>query len=538
VRRDPLAPSQTSGHACIMQEDRLAPGRNARACSATFAACDFPPLPDTHVVSTNSSVGASAATEEGWTQVGLSKQMAKAIQKDSSQPNPGKGKAVNKVDNSDQAQAPVPSIKVMPPHSKGSSSANKEKGKAPMPTVAIASTSRPARAGPLSQKTKTWYDPDDLDIDRGSRADRTVRVVLPSDVRNATRSTFIDQVSAVVGLNALEACGPAASPNIWLLTFVSKDARGAFVRAGDFLTKEGHMAKIAGKDPAKCWIKIHWVPYQVPMVNALRQLDATEGIKILAASYDKVNGHEGLQHVRSLLRTVLIEAPDLTKVPYALQWNHEGLSGQALVTMRGRAPVCLRCNDKGHVRKDCQAVKCSVCFQWGHNDPQCTSRPGYSTIARGRPAFDDTVDLVTEDIEPVDVVAPTAAGDQVIGVNSQVSLAEDRPTVVKPITRALDEIYINPQPTEVPVVAGDQVLSWAERSDDDVIVPLARPPLLSPISASAGSTEGELSDSSAACESPPAGGTSVGGVKRNRSSKRERNRLGSTQSVSPMAKKK
>ena len=98
------------------------------------------------------------------------------------------------------------------------------------------------------------------------------------------------------------------------------------------------------------------MPYQVPMVNALRQLEATEGVKIIAASYDEVTGHEGLQHARSLLRTVLIEAPDLAKVPYALQWSHEGVSGQALVTMKGRPPVCLRCNDKGHVRKDCQAL--------------------------------------------------------------------------------------------------------------------------------------------------------------------------------------
>ena len=47
----------------------------------------------------------------------------------------------------------------------------------------------------------------------------------------------------------------AAAPNIWLLTSVSKEARGAFVRSGVLYTKEGHLARVAGKDPAKFWIK-------------------------------------------------------------------------------------------------------------------------------------------------------------------------------------------------------------------------------------------------------------------------------------------
>ncbi len=40
------------------------------------------------------------------------------------------------------------------------------------------------------------------------------------------------------------------------------------------------------------------------MVNALSQLEATEEVQIIAASSDEVTCHEGLQHVRSKLRTV------------------------------------------------------------------------------------------------------------------------------------------------------------------------------------------------------------------------------------------
>jgi hypothetical protein len=486
--------------------------------------------------------GASVPVNEGWVTVPSSKksQAAKSailensrvlppLVKGASRPNPEKGKA--------------PGNKIIQRN-------NADKGFTPVSAATHTSTSRPARAGPSSIKTKTWYDPDDRDLERGSRVDRTVRVTLPSDVRNATRSTFVDHVALTVGLQALEACGPSAAPHIWNLTFVSKEARGAFVRAGDFFTKDGHEAKVQGKDPAKFWLKIHWVPYQVPMVNALRQLDATEGVKIIAASYDHVAGCEGLQHVRSLLRTVLVEAPDRTKVPYALHWSHEGLSGQALVTMKGRAPVCLRCNGSGHVRKDCTAVRCVACQQWGHDDVNCKIKPGYSAIVRGQTVFDDAAEVIAEDMEIEAVAAPGATSTSINIV--QLDCLIDSASALSVGSMAADSadgagsarnIKLHSSQLEDPGVG-----TWAERSGtDDLLQTLSAP--VSPLSAttSSGNSGGETSDESVAYESPSIGSvSSVGSVKggaggsaqSRRRSKRERERLGSTQSVSPLAKKK
>ena len=504
-------------------EDQQAPAESVRAHQAAMLVLSTPckEVGPVKIVSSCSET-ATAVSEhgEGWVPVTHKKVQAA------------------KTANLGNPSVPTPSSKgvSIPNPAKGKGTLNKSVSKTQT------SSSRPDRAGPPSLKAKTWYDPDDRDLERGSRADRTVRVVLPSDVRNATRSTFIDHVAGVVGLHALEACGPSAAPNIWLLTFTSKDARGAFVRAGDFVTKDGHSAKVAGKDPAKFWIKIHWVPYQVPMVNALRQLDATEGVKIIAASYDKVTGHEGLQHVRSLLRTVLIEAPDASKVPYALQWSHEGLSGQALVTMKGRAPVCLRCHDKGHVRRECQAVKCTVCLQWGHNDPHCTIRPGWTSIVRNRPTFDDAADVVGEDM---DVIAPAATGENSAVSTRDISVLQTLVVVgpsrpIDPIDSALGARDTSAQP----VVREDPgVGSWAESMDAEDGLPAALKPV-SPMSAatSSGNSGGETSDESVTYESPTDGSVSSAGSKKNskqrRQIKRERDRLGSTQSASPLAKKK
>jgi hypothetical protein len=211
----------------------------------------------------------------------------------------------------------------------------------------------------------------------------------------------MDHVHGSAGLQTLEACGPSSAPNIWFLTFASKDAKEMFAAAGDFVTKEGLQAKVEGrKVNTKQWIKIHWVPYHVPMAQAIKQLEQIQGVTIIAASYDKVTGHDGMEHVRSLLRTVLVEAPDVGKIPYSIRWSHDGESGTALVTMKNRPPVCLKCNIMGHVRKDCQTAKCAVCSQWGHNNPQCTQKRAFTAVVSG-PSLDQQADIVDEDMDDV-----------------------------------------------------------------------------------------------------------------------------------------
>ena len=257
---------------------------------------------------------------------------------------------------------------------------------------------QPRANATISTKPKSWHDPDEQDSLRATRAERTLRVVLPPGTKNVNRSVFLDQVNGTAGLQTLEACGPSAAPNIWHLTFASKEAKELFGAAGDFTTKDGLLAKVEGhRAPLKHWLKVHWVPYHVPMISALRHLDSIQGVKILAASYDKVTLHAGMEHVRSTLRTVLVEAPDATKIPYSIRWSHEGESGLALVTMKGRAPVCLKCNQQGHVRKECTEIKCTVCLQWGHNNPSCNIKRHFSAVLSGAPMAPDA-DLIEEDL--------------------------------------------------------------------------------------------------------------------------------------------
>jgi hypothetical protein len=304
-----------------------------------------------------------------------------------------------------------------------------------------------------ANKAKAWHDPDERDSLRATRAERTLKVTLPPGTRNVNRSCFLDQVNGTAGLQALEACGPSAAPNIWFLTFVSKEAKEVFAAAGDFTTKEGLQAKVEGrKATLKHWLKVHWIPYHVPMASALRQLDSIQGVKIIAANYDMVTLHAGMEHVRSTLRSVLVEAPDTSKIPYSIRWSHDGEGGLALVTMKGRAPVCLKCNKYGHLRKDCNAVKCSVCTQWGHNNPECNLKRPFAAVLSASP-MEPEAEIIDEDLvmEPSDQ-APIPSEASVMSPLVQNSYATGTPS---------------PSKTEVPASA-----TMVSQS-----VPIAQPPL-------------------------------------------------------------
>ncbi|KAH6945329.1 hypothetical protein HPB50_007883 [Hyalomma asiaticum] len=50
----------------------------------------------------------------------------------------------------------------------------------------------------------------------------------------------------------------------------------------------------------------------------------------------------------------------------------------ALVVIPGKAPLCLRCQRKGHIRRDCRIPQCQWCRRFGHDETQCV--PTYANI--------------------------------------------------------------------------------------------------------------------------------------------------------------
>jgi hypothetical protein len=247
------------------------------------------------------------------------------------------------------------------------------------------SSDRPmADMGPV--RSRTWLDPDELDSNYSTRVHRTVRVSLPPGGRDYNRGSFAQRVEETCGLDKLEACGPIAAGHVWMLTLTTLDAKERFANARHFVTREGAKARVSAVKKQRHASRLHWIPFHVPVKAVVKAFERYPEITVISASYDK-SVLDGMKHVNSLLRTIWIETESPQLVPLAINWHFEGQSGQSLVTMKNRAPVCLKCFEGGHMRKDCPSnIRCGVCARIGHDDPLCGLRKSWASVGAPKPA--------------------------------------------------------------------------------------------------------------------------------------------------------
>lgn len=235
-----------------------------------------------------------------------------------------------------------------------------------------------------SNPTENWKNADRGDNSGVTRAARTSKILLDKSKSNYSREMFLPHLKELKVAEALEACGPTAAPYIWLLTFTTVEVKNLFEEAGTFECN-GSPARIY--DPhyvpnprlKRVYARMHWVPYHVPMSKAVEELTSNGEIKLIAADYEYCKS-PGLEHVRTMIRSLVIEAQDPEKIPSYIKWRlSNGLTGTALLTFKGRLPKCLRCGQSGHTRKNCSTAKCRVCHAFGHDNADCNLTPSWAS---------------------------------------------------------------------------------------------------------------------------------------------------------------
>jgi len=225
-----------------------------------------------------------------------------------------------------------------------------------------------------------------------SLMDRTVRLSLPIEGRPYARGDFVPRIQQTVGLGALYGLGPTAMGNVWEITLKTQDQKTQLLSAGDFKVK-GYNCVVSDLQKKRYKVRAHWAPLCVPM-EQFESIFRSKGCKVLSSSYD-LTAVNGCENVRSMIRTFLLETDQPTNIPYLANWSYRNTSGQTLLTMTGRAPVCLRCEQPGHVRRNCTTQFCRRCRKYGHDTEGCA---GQDWAARSRNPLPEG-DLVEEDAE-------------------------------------------------------------------------------------------------------------------------------------------
>ena len=154
-------------------------------------------------------------------------------------------------------------------------------------------------------------------------------------------------------------------------------------------------------------LRVHWLPLYYD--NRLLKAILCEYGEILDIRMCK-SSHANLVAMNGM-REVTIKTDEVTKqkIPHLFTFS----SGQSiLITMRGRSPLCLKCREVGHVRRDCEDRRSFA---------RITAGPGPSDMPVGRPVASQSLGspVVTAPVPqgPVDATEPRDAGtgDRAIG---------------------------------------------------------------------------------------------------------------------------
>ncbi|KAM7281533.1 uncharacterized protein ISCGN_005876 [Ixodes scapularis] len=193
-------------------------------------------------------------------------------------------------------------------------------------------------------------------------------VFLHADVKGRPyrAEEFRDALASLSLLPEVVALGAYQMNHVWAVTFKSLEGAKKLLATPE-LTVKGRRCIVVDPGNRDVRLKLHWLLFNVGD-DDLRAALAPYG-KVLDVSRERWH-IDGCHSVNTMTRTAVLRlkggvTPD--DIPHQLR-----VAGElALVVVPGRAPLCLRCQRTGHIRKECRVPKCDVCRRFGHEGTQC-----------------------------------------------------------------------------------------------------------------------------------------------------------------------
>lgn len=181
----------------------------------------------------------------------------------------------------------------------------------------------------------------------GERRRRTALVYLDRDGGTYKRSDVLSMLEITVSLSMVEAIGQLQNNWTWEILFRNEATKDLVIAQDEVLVKQ-HRAVVADFHRQTRKLRVVRVPTCVPnefLAAKLKEVGAT--VKHIA---HEINVADGLM---SNVRIATIECKSVDTVPDTLRWSFDGLTGVALLFIRGRPPRCHRCGARDHKVAEC-----------------------------------------------------------------------------------------------------------------------------------------------------------------------------------------
>ncbi|XP_042144018.1 uncharacterized protein LOC115308768 [Ixodes scapularis] len=151
--------------------------------------------------------------------------------------------------------------------------------------------------------------------------------------------------------------------HVWAVTLKSAEGKKKLLAAGELFVK-GRRCIVVDPSNQDTRLKLHWLVHHVP----------DDEVRVALAPYGKVTEVVRDQWraagVCSTTRSVSLRLKAGVTVD-ALPHQLRVAGDLVLVVVPGRAPLCLRCRGKGHIRRECRVPRCVLCRRFGHDESQC-----------------------------------------------------------------------------------------------------------------------------------------------------------------------
>lgn len=292
-------------------------------------------------------------------------------------------------------------------------------------------------------------------------------VVLHADIaaRPYRIEDFRQPLSEAGVLGDVARFGAYQMSHVWLLDLRTDAAKQKLLEI-QRLDVKGRTCLVVDPVRQDVRLKLHWVAFDVTN-DAIRRAFAEFGeVKEVVQERWKVSGFDGVESTTRLVRVVLREGVSLDRLPHQLRLG----SGTVLVVVPGRAPICLKCRKKGHIRRDCTTPRCTDCRAFGHERADCVRT--YARAA-GRGASDDQHELVMDEDEaeraatPLETVSHQSCTEDKSDKADSVTTKGSAPPPSKPSTVAPEPTTATESRSETPAAGKETTAELATNEESE-----------------------------------------------------------------------
>lgn len=197
---------------------------------------------------------------------------------------------------------------------------------------------------------------------------------------------FVEEFKRLSIFGSLRGCGVIQRNHFWNVWFRNAESLERLLEAKE-LTVKGKRCLVIDVRSREVYVRLHWVPPDVAdraVKKALRHFCSVRELE--RKPLPSADASAAPKWTTLSARVTLREGLTAEDVPHRLGLK-PGCS--SLVTILGRLPLCLRCREKGHLRRECTAPRCALCARVGHADASCPRKKKKSAQKDDAEAADD-----------------------------------------------------------------------------------------------------------------------------------------------------